>query len=99
MTIMSEELQKPEMSVQRAKLVDRKIAETSNEAVVQGMDPFLCMIVLQTYNGLTVRGAGDSRVVPNDEKLELLFAKVKALVVDYCSDLSGLKVVAGSGPS
>jgi len=96
---MSEELQKPEMSVHRAKLADRKTTETVNEAVVQGMDPFLCVIILQTYNGLTVRGAGDSRVAPNDERQEVFFAKIKALVAEYCSELPGLHIVIGSGPS
>jgi hypothetical protein len=88
-----------DMSTQRAKLADRKLAEIANEAIGQGMDPFLCVIILQTYNGLTVRGIGDSRVVPADEKQEVFFAKVKALVADYCSELTGLQVVASSGPS
>lgn len=96
---MNKEIQHPDMSVQRQKLVERKIAETSNEALVQGMDPFLCVIILQTYNGLTVRGAIDSRVAPNDEKQEVFFAKVKALVAEYCSELPRLQVVTGSGPS
>ena len=87
------------MNAQRTKLVDRKIAETINEAAAHGMDPFLCVVILQTYNGLTVRGAGDRRVVPNDERLELFFAKVSALVDEHCSQLPGLKVVVGSGPS
>jgi hypothetical protein len=87
------------MSVQRSKLVDRKIAETASEAVIQGLDPILCVIVLQTCNGLSVRGAGDSGVVPNDEKWEAFLEKVKMLVSEFCSELTGLQIVAGSGPS
>jgi hypothetical protein len=96
---MNKEIQPPDMSVQRQKLVERKIAETSNEALVLGMDPFLCVIILQTYNGLTVRGAGDSRIVPVDEKQEVFFAKIKALVTEYCSSLPNISMVTGSGPS
>jgi len=44
-----------DMSTRRAKLADRKIAETANEAVVEGMDPFLCVIILQTYSTLEVQ--------------------------------------------
>ena len=75
---MNKEIQPPDMSVQRQKLVERKIAETSNEALVLGMDPFLCVIILQTYNGLTVRGAGDSRIVPVDEKTGSIFREDKS---------------------
>jgi hypothetical protein len=96
---MAEVLQRPDTSVQRAELASRKIAEAASEAVVRGLDPFLCIIVLQTFSGLTVRSAGDGRVVPEDESLDVLLAKIKVLVVEFCSKLPGIQVVAGSGPS
>jgi hypothetical protein len=95
---MNEESQRPSMGVQRGKLIDRKVVEIANEAVVQGMEPLLCVIILQTYKGLTIRGAGDSRVVSTDA-VNVFMEKVKAFVVEYCSKLPGLEVVSGSGPS
>lgn len=96
---MDKSSQKPEMSVRRSKFLDLKLTEISNEAIVQGMNPFLCVIILQTYDGLTIRGAGDSRIVPNDEKLETLLAKMKAIVGEYCYELPTLERVPGSGSS
>jgi hypothetical protein len=91
--------QKPDTGVQRAELANRKVAETVVEAVVGGLDPFLCIIILQTFSGLTVRSAGDSRIVSEGEKLDVLMAKIKVLVAEYCSELPGVQLVPGSGPS
>lgn len=96
---MKEDSQNPDLGRQRMNFVNQIVGETVNEAIARGMDPFLCVIILQTYNGLTVRGAGDSRVAPYDEKQEVFLAKIKSLVVEYCSELPGISVVKGSGPS
>jgi len=90
---------RPDMSMTRQKLLDQKVTETASEAQARGLDPFLCVIVLQTYEGLTVRGAADGRIVQDEEKWEELLAKVGKLVTDYCSELPTIQAVAGTGPS
>jgi len=35
---------------QTLKLADRKVTETANEAVSDGLEPIMCLVVLQTFN-------------------------------------------------
>lgn len=87
------------MSAERKKLLDKKVAETVNQAISQGLDPFFCIIVLQTYEGLTIRCASDDRVLPVDDRLKEFLAKVDALVEEYVSGSSHLRKISGMGPS
>jgi hypothetical protein len=89
----------PNMSAERKNLLDQKVAETVNEGMAQGMNPILCVVVLQTYEGLSVRGAADSSVVRDDEKWQTVLEKIKTLIEEYCHGLPALEVVPGSGPS
>lgn len=96
---MAETVNTPDQSVQRRKLADHKAAELANEAIARGLGPFLCVVVLQTYNGRTVRGICDTRAIPDDDKLALFLAKVSNLVEEFCLSQPNLSPVAGTGPS
>jgi len=88
-----------ESNARRLELLDKKIVETVHEAIVRGLNPFLCVLVLQTFDGLTIRAVGDSRVVPHDEIHDEFLGKMSLLVDEYCSKLSTIEVTPGSGPS
>jgi len=90
---------RPDMSVERKKLLDQKVVETVNEAVARELNPILCVVVLQTFEGLCVRGAADGRLVHDDEKWQAVLEKIRGLVEGYCHELPALKVVPGTGPS
>lgn len=89
----------PDQREQRRRLADQKASETVNQSISQGLDPLLCVVVLQTCNGLTVRAASDTRVLPDDDKMEMFLSKVRILVEEFVSASPNLTKVPGTGPS
>jgi len=96
---MIETSQTLDRNMERKKLLERKLAELVDEASAEGFDPFLCVIIMQTYNSLTVRSAADVGVLPDREGLDVLLAKIQALVVEHVAKSPNLETIPGIGAS
>lgn len=74
---------------QRRCLVDQVLSNMSNEAVSKGLNPFMCVVIMQTFDGLAVRGVSDSRVIPMDGKMDAFLVKIQAIVEEFVDETLG----------
>jgi hypothetical protein len=90
---MNEQSELSQSQLRLNKIASEKAIQTAGEAICQGLNPFLCVVILQTFDGLSIQATGDYKIVPPNGTVNELIAKINDLITDYCSSLPTLQKI------